>query len=244
MLTGQPIRVKTIASLILFCSCGRAPPSDFEATPRADQNLELLALSVSGAVVARQEIYGRVVRDVAAIRASHPEVQGIGYWSRDTGNSLYLRVDAATGAAIEQHTYHDWDGLNARWRLMDIQNMDASFETLFLQFRGIYDMAAVAREYAALRGVTFSEPDCFYALSAPNYLDGFPTICLTLDGNWYRYVFVGCLLGCISFQEFGFSTDSRGRIAFEAEWDPTTSTPLPDFIRRFGRRAGTSCSWR
>jgi len=243
MLIGRPIRVKVIASLVLFCSCGGAPPNDLEATPRADVELELLALSVSGAVVARQGIYDRVVRDVAAIRASHPEVQGIGYQSRDCGNSLLLRVDAVTGAAIQQHTYHDWDGLNARWRLMDIQNMDASFETLFLQFRGIYDMAAVAREYAALRGVISSEatlPVFAYNL----YGDGFPTICLTLDGNWYRYVFVGCLLGCISFQEFGFSTDSRGRIAFEAEWDPTTSTPLPDFIRRFGRRAGTSCSWR
>ncbi len=130
MLIGRPFRVKAIASLILFCSCGRAPPSDFEATPRADQNLELLALSVSGAVVARQEIYGRVVRDVAAIRASHPEVQGIGYWPRDTGNSLLLRVDAATRAAIDEHTYHDWDGLNARWRLVEITNPTGSLETL------------------------------------------------------------------------------------------------------------------
>ncbi len=244
MLIGRPFRVKAIASLILFCSCGRAPPSDFEATPRADQNLELLALSVSGAVVARQEIYGRVVRDVAAIRASHPEVQGIGYWPRDTGNSLLLRVVAATRAAIDEHTYHDWDGLNARWRLVDIQTYFlAPSQVFFLQFRGIYDMAAVEREYAALRGVISSEPTLpVFAYNL--YGDGFPTICLTLDGNWYRYVFVGCDQGCTGFHEFGFSTDSRGGIAFEAEWDSTTSTPLPDFIRRFGRRAGASCSWR
>ncbi len=109
-------------------------------------------------------------------------------------------------------------------------------------FRGIYDMTVVARQYAALRGVIFSEPA--HPFFAGFYGDGFPTTCLTLDGNWYRYVFVGCLPDCVSFHESGFSTDSRGRIAFEAEWDSTTSTPLPDFIRRFGRRAGTSCSWR
>jgi hypothetical protein len=240
MLIARTVRVQAIAWLLLFCSCRSAPPSDLEATPRADRNLELLALSVSGGVVARQEIYDRVVRDVAAIRASHPEVQGIDYHSRDTGNSLLLRVDAATGTAIEEHTYHDWDGLNARWRLTDSHYLIAPLQIFFLQFRGIYDMAAVAREYVVLRGVIFSEPNGLAG-------DG-PTICLTLDGDWYRYVFDraegDCLAGCISHHEFGFSTDSLGAIAFEAEWDSTTSTPLPDFMRRFGRRAGASCSWR
>jgi hypothetical protein len=200
-------------------------------------------LSVSGTVVARQEIYDRVVRDVTAIRASHSEVQGVDYFPQDTGNSLLLGVDAATRAAIEGHTYHDWDGLNARWRLVDSHHLSTPVfsQILFLlQFRGIYDMAAVAREYAALRGVILSEPN---RLSG----DG-PTICLTLDGDWYRYVFDraggDCPAGCTSHHEFGFSTDRLGAIASEAEWDSTTSTPLPDFIRRFGRRAGASCSWR
>ncbi len=239
MLTDGTVRVKAIASLVLFCSCRGAPPPDLGATPRADQNLELLALSVSGTVIARQEIYDRVVRDVTAIRASHPEVQGIEYLSRDSGNSLLLGIDAATRSAIEGHTYHDWDGLNARWRLADSHFLSATLQILFLQFSGIYDMAEVAREYAALRGVISSEPD--------GRTDG-STICLTLDGDWYRYVFDraggDCLSGCITHHEFGFSTDSLGAIASEAEWDSTTSTPLPDFIRRFGRRAGASCSWR
>jgi hypothetical protein len=197
-------------------------------------------LSVSGTIVARQEIYDRVVRDVTAIRASHLEVVGIDYLSRDTGNSMLLGVEAATRAAIDEQTYHDWDGLNARWRLVDMHYLSAPRQIIFLQFRGIYDMAAVAQEYAALRGVIFSEPNGLAG-------DG-PTICLTLDGDWYRYVFDraggDCLAGCTTHHEFGFSTDSLGAIAFEAEWDSTTSAPLPDFIRRFGRHSVASCNWR
>jgi hypothetical protein len=112
-------------------------PEDFGATPRADQNLELLALSVSGTVVARQEIYDRVVRDVTAIRASHPEIEGINYLSRDSGNQLLMRVDPQTFAAIEQHAYHDWDALNARWRLVDSHILVAALQSLILQFNGI-----------------------------------------------------------------------------------------------------------
>jgi hypothetical protein len=134
--------------------------SDLEATPRADQNLELLALSVSGTVVARQEIYDRVVRDVTAIRASHVELAGITYFSHDTGNELLLEVDAATFTAIEEHTYHDWDELNTRWRLVNSHILGGlSSQGFLLQFNGIYNMPAVAREYAELTGVIDSEPD-------------------------------------------------------------------------------------
>jgi len=213
--------------------------SDLEATPRADQNLELLALSVSGTVVARQEIYDRVVRDVTAIRASHPEIEGINYLWRDSGNQLLMQVDSRTFAAIEQHAYHDWDGLNARWRLVDSHILVAALQSLILQFNGIYYMAAVAREYAALSGVAYAEPN--------SGLGNGSTICLTIECDWYRYVFDrtggDCPAGCTSHHEFGFSTDNLGAIAFEGEWDSTTSGAMPDFIRRFGRRAGTSCYW-
>ena len=39
-----------------------------------------------------------------------------------------------------------------------------------------------------------------------------------------------------------FTTDAAGSITPESTWDSTNASPQPDFIRRFGRRAGTSCA--
>jgi len=248
----RTLRVAGAGALALLCRCAGGPPtdlgaipdhwetSDLEATPRADQNLELLALSVSGTVVARQEIYDRVVRDVTAIRASHVEAEGISYFSRDTGNELLLEVDAATFAAIEEHAYHDWDELNARWRLVNSHILGGpSSHGFLLQFDGIYNIPAVARGYAELTGVIYAEPDF--------WIGDRSTICLTLEGDRYRFVFDraggDCPAGCTSHHEFGFSTNRSGAITFEAEWDSTSSRGMPDFIGRFGRRAGTSCYW-
>ncbi len=231
--------MKGMASLVLLCCCTGAPRSHLAETPRADENLELLALSVSGTVVARQDIYDRVVHDLSAIRAFHPEVRDIAYRPRDGGKSLILGVDAATSAAIDAGTYHDWDGLNARWHLVERGYLIESAHVLLLEFPGIYDMGAVGQDYAGLRGVTCAEPNIIGG-------DG-STICLTLEGDWYRYVFDratgDCPAGCTIHHEFGFSTGGAGAINFEAEWDSTTRAVLPDFIRRFGLRAGTSCKW-
>lgn len=215
------------------------PRADHD-TPRADENLELLALSVSGTAVARQEIYDRVVRDVSAIRAWKPDVQGIAYRPRDDGKSLVLGVDAATATSIEAGSYHAWDALNAGWRFVEekavSQLSDSSI--IVLRFSGIYDMARVAQQYASLGGVRYAEPDF--------YVGNGPTICVTIEGSAYRYVFDradgDCPSGCYIHHEFGFTTDAAGPIIPEGTWDSTKPSPPPDFIRRFGSRAGYSCA--
>jgi hypothetical protein len=226
--------------LALVAACAGQPladGADLKATPRADQNLELLALSVSGTVVARQDVYDRVVRDVSAIRAATAEVQGIGYFPRNDGKSLILGVDSATAASIEAGAYHAWDALNARWRVVEKQKVTDS-GVLLLRFRGIYDMSTVAQQYASLSGVRSAEPD--------GIIGDDSTICLTIEGSAYRFVFDraggDCPSGCIDHHESGFTTDAAGSITPESTWDSTNASPQPDFIRRFGRRAGTSCA--
>src|SRR6187402_2787929 len=56
------------------CMVSVPSPAVIASTPRADTNLELLALRLSSGVVAEQAIYDRVVRDVAAIREADPSL--------------------------------------------------------------------------------------------------------------------------------------------------------------------------
>ena len=227
-----------VLALLVACG-GKSLPiePDLAATPRADENLELLALSVSGTAVASQDIYDRVVHDVSAIPGSKPEVQGIEYFPRNDGRSLILEVDAPTAESVRAGGYHDWDQLNTRWRFVEKKELSDS-RFLELRFRGIYDMATVAKEYAVLSGVRVAEPN-------GNGGDG-STICLTIEGSKYRYVFDraggDCPAGCTIHHEFGFSTDAAASVTPEAEWDSSAPSPMPDFIRRFGRRAGSSCA--
>jgi hypothetical protein len=101
-------------------------------------------------------------------------------------------------------------------------------------------MSILAREYAPLRGVISAFPD--------GYIGDNASICLTLDGDFYRYVFDraggDCPAGCTTHDDFGFTTDATGGVVFELEWDWNSGTRTPDFIRRFSKGAGTSCTWR
>lgn len=221
-----------VASMLAACGSGL----DLSVTPRADENLELLALRVSGAVVAPQNVYDHVVRDVTAIRAAHPEVQGVRYLPRDDGKSVLVIVNKSSANANRAR----FQDLYARWRLVDSSNLTQltpDSQIVALRFVGIYDMTVVASEFAALGGVSSAEPNWVTSVG------GAATICLTRDGDWYRYVFERAS-GCEACggQLFGFSADAGGVITPEANWDPATPGPLPEFIRRFGPGVGASCA--
>jgi hypothetical protein len=221
-----------VASMLAACGSGL----DLSVTPRADENLELLALRVSGAVVAPQDVYDRVVRDVTAIRAAHPEVQGVRYLPRDDGKSLLVIMNKSVADANRAR----FQELYARWRLVDSSNLSQltpDSQIVALRFVGIYDMTVVAREFAALGGVSSAEPDRI------TNIGGADTICLTRDGVWYRYVFERAS-GCEACggQLFGFSADVGGVVISEANWDPATPAPMPGFIRRFGPGVAASCA--
>ena len=228
---------KTWLVLPLLVGCAGSNALDLSATPRPDENLELLALRVSGAVVAPQDVYDRVVRDVTAIRATHPELQGIVYSPPDDGKSLLLIAHgpaADTARALFQDLY-------ARWRLAEsrgLMQLSPDSQMVLLRFRGNYDMTAVAKEFSALPGVSSAGPDWIITLGRA------PTICLTRDRSWYRYVFDLGGGGCDSCagHQLGFSADASGAIAFEVDWDPLASVPVPEFIERYGPGVGTSCS--
>jgi len=91
-------------------------PEELGQTPRADENLELLALAHSDGVVADQAIYDRIVRDVSAMRALEPAIANIGYFARYEPRKLLLEVSEATFSRMQQGDYSAWDCLNSAYR--------------------------------------------------------------------------------------------------------------------------------
>jgi len=207
-----------------MCPPGLPSATEIASTPRADQNLELLALRVSGGIIADQAIYDRVERDVGTIRALEPRVGGIQYFPRSDGKSMELTPDAPIYSAMRAGQYRDWDCLNQTYVVSNTQFLDASppFQSnVLLTLKGIYDIEAVTAQYGALAGVKAE-------YGGPSGGDG-PTICLTRESDLWHYVFDqaggDCPAGCTEHTYYHFSTTAAGAVASLGEIPQDMASP-------------------
>lgn len=206
-----------------LCPPGLPSAAEIAATPRADQNLELLALHIAGGIVADQATYDRVVRDVGAIRGQDERVAGIQYFPRSDGKSVDLAPDAATYAAMRAGQYRAWDCLNQTYVVTNTLFADAKppFEaSVLLTLKGIYDIETVGMQYGALVGVK--------AYGAGLGGDG-PTICVTRESDLWHYVFDqaggDCPSGCTEHTYYHFTTTAAGAVASLGEIPDTGDSP-------------------
>lgn len=203
------------------CIVALPSPELIASTPRGDTNLELLALRLSTGVVAEQDVYERVVRDVAAIRAEDPSLAEIGYYPRQhDGRSLFLALDFDAFASIQNDRYHDWDCLNDAYVVEKQELSDAQQFAPFVELtlKGIYDLKAVALDYAELPGITGATPNVSGG-------DG-PTLCVTREADdvWQWVVDRAsgdCLGGCTSHEYFHFTTQADGELVSHGELEPS-----------------------
>jgi hypothetical protein len=220
------------------CPPGLASASELAATPRADVNLELLALKVSpGRVVAEEATYQRVVRDVAAIRAKEPEIAKIGFFGLRDGRSFSFSVSLETAAQMKGGTYHAWDCLNATYgavlpfEFIRIGNADHEF--VFAKLEGIYGMDVLALEYGRLPGLLNVESTAFGG-------DG-PTICLTGGPSTWHYVLDAasgdCPAGCIDHVFRHFTTEAAGAVTALETWGTKDGTPRPAWVTQYASPA-------
>jgi hypothetical protein len=203
---------------------GLGTPEEIAATPRADENLELLALSMSAGVTATQTVYDRVVRDVAAIRTLEPSVAHIGYFAPHDGKSLILGVDAATRAAIEEGTYAAWDCLNEHYGFVSAEVL-GNIDFVTLTLKGIYDLELIGPEYETLEGIDVADPNLVGG-------DG-PTICVYADEVQWHWVLDDasgdCPAGCTEHDYWYFTTTGAGETAFVERYD-NPNDPVPAWL--------------
>jgi hypothetical protein len=185
---------------------------ELAATPRADANLELLALRHSPGIVADPAIYARVVRDVSAIRAEDPSVAGIAYFPGQDGRTLSLEVEPATFSQMQSGAYHAWDCLNHSYVVngLKFEMFDSTHtQNALITFKGSYEIADLAAQYASLPGVSSA------TYGGAGGGDG-PTICLTREADQWHYVFDqaggDCPAGCTEHVYHHFSTTADGEV--------------------------------
>jgi hypothetical protein len=212
------------------CPPALASEAELASTPRANANLELLALKLSpGKVVADEATYQRVVRDVAAIRAKDPSLAKISFFAHDDGQTIGLVVPVETAAQMEAGTYHAWDCLNATYSAMlpvEVIRIGSSATAfVYFELRGLYATKLLAAEYAKLPGITSAEGATFGG-------DG-PTICATAGPSTWHYVFDDasgdCPAGCIDHVLRHFATEPAGAVTELGRWSTQDGSPRPSW---------------
>jgi hypothetical protein len=215
--------------------CALASPEELAATPREDVNLEQLALRHSDGIVADQDVYDRIVRDITAIRDQAADIADIDYWPPNDGKSLLLVVDGATWDAMQADSYADWDCLLDSYPVTDIQYEKYSSLDMFtvqIELRGIYGLDPILAQFAELSGVSSAE-------ASMGIGDG-PTICLTPSDSVWHYVFDraggDCPAGCTTHEYTYFTVTSDGATIERVGAWSAGSTSAPDWVSEYASR--------
>jgi len=213
----------------LLCDgLGLGSATAIAATPRANQNLELLSLAMAPGVTARQEIYDRVLRDIELIRSTYADVAEITFWEDFDGSSLILHVDAATHASMSAGAYTAWDCLNNWYGLINTSFSDpvGGQYQVQINLNGVFDTALLQNEYAQLPGVT-------QVTRIPK--EGFaPTICGAICNGVHHYVFDNaqslCEEGCKFNDFYHFSVEEGGQPVLERSWTGAPGWEQPPML--------------
>lgn len=204
-------------SLDTTCPTPVGDPASIAATPREDEDAELLALHLDGTLVATQETYDRLVADTAVIKTLIPSVS-VQYHAPYDGKSLGLRPTEEAAQAMQAGTYHAWDCLNDFYGLEATSAeysslIDAWFATVRL--KGRYNLELLAEVYAQLPGIDEATPNWSGG-------DG-PTTCARRSNGVYEYVVDDrtgdCPAGCTSTTAYYFTSPAQGQVQLVESWD-------------------------
>ena len=209
----------------LECGTNLATDEELALTPRDDTNLEHMAIAATRRVVAGQEQYERIVRDVGAIRAMRPDLAAIDFLT-DYAHEIIVRADEGTIARMLAGEYDPWDCLNERFRLKDLAFGPSTPDRVDLVFEGTYHTPTLAERYARLPGVQS-------ATAGLRVGDG-STLCVTPgDDNWHYVVDQGtgdCVAGCTDHDYSYFISKADGTIVPSGTWAERSTDPRPPWF--------------
>jgi hypothetical protein len=223
-------RATLVAILVLplIINCSKSTRTECPLrTPKADEEAELIALCLSGELVAPAYLYQRVLDDLKAIRTEFDDafeaVHEIGFSPPWVPGNLMLGFDEAAFELFRDGQYHAWDDLNQPYQVTDMDTVPlTSGGVVLLVFRGRLHPCRLAELYENLPGV--------WAVS-PNYIIGDWSnvyASQTLSGMSYlfRRGWGDCPSGCIYSEFWYFRVDDNWPM-FVGHWVPHQEPNVP-----------------
>ena len=147
------------------------PAEDVAATPRADRDAEVLALTLNSfAIAAPQDSYEIIAADLAAIRALDPTLETVHPTCEDA-NMLEVRFTDELDAyqAIWSGIYESWDCHNEHFGVHTVSRIEGT--AFWLMYSGVFG-APIVEFYERLPGFESAE----VARCVPGEACGFPCL--------------------------------------------------------------------
>ena len=206
---------------------------------------ELMSLCVSGQAVPPVELTTLFDGDIRNIRSQSFSgmtevdkaiVTGITFTTPWAPGKVLIGFDDDTAKLVSSGQYNEWNGLNLRFNVKDIDLHSIDYGWALLEFnsKSIHPKY-IAEQYKALPGIAYAEPD-YYIGDKSNiypYIPGYEEGMLpagTLNDNMRYYLFrVGggdCPSGCTENKYWFFSADNNG-ITYMGYYNPDESPEKP-----------------
>lgn len=211
------MRRTTLSLALVFCLLEvSAPALAADAT-----DAQILALEISGELLPPPLLVSQIESDLARIWSSYPYLQDLGIGARGDWEpgGLLMRVDEATGRALELGEPNALDALNEQYGPLD--EVDVYFDTLvYLSFALPYHPLQLGSIYETLPEVEYANPNHYYG-------DG--SDIRRLEPGLYElsYRWGDCPAGC-TYEHNWQVRVAQPQVYVEAHWgDPVGAVSTP-----------------
>jgi hypothetical protein len=203
-------------------------PEELALSPRADINLELLALELEPErAVVSQATYERVVADIEAARKLVSLLDDIDYHAPHDGRTLAVELTEDAMMAFAAGNDRAWRCLNEAYggEMVPVVDFFGGFQ-FDLMLRGIYNLPLIAELYRRPPGVLFADP-------RRSEGDG-STLCVGRTGSHYEYVIdrasFDCTNTCTRHEAHHFASDVASEVTELDAWRSQSGDPKPDWF--------------
>ncbi len=229
-----PVAVQEEAPAEVAPKCGdsvlQSTQAEIAMSPRDNEDAERLVLRSSEALVASEDRYQRVVADLAAIHAAHPEPGARRVFGHFGTHMLIIELPPAIIESAAAGEYKALDCLN-EWYGGRIHSVLNAVKMIFVEFPALYHPLRLVEAYSQVPDVTLVEANAVAG-------DGDDiTLCDGAFGGAHRYLFRhadgNCLDGCLNIRYRGYEVTPGGAVT---ELEPWTA-------RRDGEPVADQPSW-
>lgn len=220
--------IMSLLSYIFVCCSNPFNPFDqqnSEFTPEDEAEAELIALCLSGDLVASDELYHRVLRNLASIRSTFggkfEPINLIRFTAPWVAGCLIVGFDDKTAEKVASGEYNAWDELNKSYQVTKIDTNIINATVLY--FKDRLHPRRLSELYRDLPGVRYTEP---------NHLCGdFSNIYPKETQQGITYLFRkgwgDCPAGCIYNEYWYFIVYEWKHTIFIGHWIPNQSLGEP-----------------
>ena len=193
---------------------------------------EVLALEISGELLAPPAILTQVESDLIAIRTEYSYFETIHVFPDWEPGELIVKLTAQAFAEFMAGEYHGMDDLNAKYGPVEMTVLIADLNSIFLDFLQNYNPILLAEIYVEAEGVVWVHPNGFFGDGNDIYCNSFNDVHIYT----FRRAWGDCFGGCV-YQHIWVIAVQDGEVDIIESYgdpppEPTSATDPWSFIGR------------